>query len=191
LSFDGLTLYFYSRRQGIVGDRELWFASRPDRAAPFASPSLLPGLSSTGVDHLPALTANELTLLFVSTRAGGLGQSDVWFAQRASKDLNFGSLQPFAAANSSADEGRAATTSDGSSLFFASSREGGAGGQDLWLTTLSNDGLAFDTPINLRDLNSPAQEIDPILSFDERELFFASNRNGHSELFRALIDCDD
>jgi len=49
----------------------------------------------------------------------------------------------------------------------------------------------LDPPINLSELNSPALDVDPFLTADERELFFSSNRNGSAQIFRSRIACDD
>lgn len=190
LSFDGLSLYFYSRRRGGTGDRDLWSSTRPARDAEFGAATHLEGLNTSGLDHLPWLTADELTILYVTTFASGSGQSDVWFAQRPSRDARFTAPQPFAAVSGNLGEGRAVLASDGTGVFFSANRAGGQGGQDLWFTGIEGQ-TALAAPVNLRALNSSAQDTDPYLSADEHELFFASRRNGRAELFRSLIECAD
>ena len=190
-TFDGLSLFFYSGRPEGVGDRDIWFATRPDPAAAFGTPLLLPFANSDSLDHLPWLTADGLTLLFVSTRAGSSGAQKVWLARRDSRAQSFGTPEPYAALGSPAQEGRTTASSDGTSLFFSSDRDGGQGGQDLWLALLGDDGIASETPTNLRELNTQSHELDPFFSVDERELFFASNRGGPWRLFRSLVECDD
>jgi hypothetical protein len=191
LSADGLTLYFYSTRAGGSGDRDLWFALRPDGAADFGAPSRFGVINSGAADHLPWLSSDELTLMYVSTRAGGLGQSDVWLAQRQRRGDDFGEPELFSAISSSAEEGRAVASSDGNFVLFVSNREGGQGGLDLWFSTRDDSAEEFDAPANLSELNSPSLDVDPFLSADERELFFSSNRNGRSQVWRSLIDCED
>jgi hypothetical protein len=191
LSADGLRLYFYSRRAGGSGDRDLWFASRADSAADFDVPSRLGASNSPALDHLPWLSSDELTLLFVSTRGGGFGQSDVWFAQRAARSADFPAPELFGALSSSAEDGRAVESSDGRLVVFASARPGGQGGQDLWFATRDDNESEFAEPINLSVLNSPGLDVDPFLAADERELIFSSNRNGRTQIWRALFDCDD
>jgi len=191
LSADGRTLYFYSRRPGGSGDRDLWFARRPDAAADFGAASPLGAINSGALDHLPWVSADELKLLYVSTRAGGLGQSDIWLATRDRPSDDFGEPDLFSTISSSADEGRAVESSDGRLVLFASARGGGQGGLDLWLATRQDTREEFGAPTNLSVLNSPSGDVDPFLSADERELFFSSNRNGRSAVWRSLIDCND
>ena len=108
LSHDGLRLYFYSQRAGGSGDRDLWQAARADATADFGPPAPLAGINSPALDHLPWLSADELTLLFVSTRADGVGQSDLWLARRTKLEEDFGEPAPLlGAVSSSADEGAA------------------------------------------------------------------------------------
>jgi hypothetical protein len=196
LSFDGLTLYFYSRRPGGNGDRDLWFALRANPAADFGAIHHFGAVNGASLDHLPWLSRDELTLLSVSTRAGGLGQSDVWFAKRASRAEDFGTAQLVSSLSSGADEGRAVVSADGKLVIFASARDGGQGGQDLWMAARAGGGGdgalgELDPAINLSELNSPALDVDPFLTADERELFFSSTRNGPAQIFRSRITCDD
>jgi Tol biopolymer transport system component len=189
-SHDGLRLYFYSRRAGGNGERDLWLATRADPSTDFAAPALLEVVNTPALEHLPWLSADELTLLFVSTRAGGLGQSDVWLAQRPKADEAF-APPTLLRASSVSDEGRAVLSSSGRTLIFASDRAGSAGLQDLWSATRTEDAAEFGEATNLGSLNGPAMELDPFLSLDERELFFVSDRDGPSELWRAQRRCDD
>lgn len=68
-------------------------------------------------------------------------------------------------------------------LFFASNREGGRGGMDLWYVTrdLGTDGNDFTFPVNLgATVNSLGDEITPFYNADEGQLYFASN--GHPSI---------
>jgi Tol biopolymer transport system component len=191
LSVDELTLYFYSNRPGGAGGRDLWQATRSDTRASFTDATPLIALASAGVEHLPWLSADELTLLFVSTRAGGMGQSDIWVATRPALDAELGGVRPLDGVNTSSDEGRAVLTRDGLTVIFASARELGLGQHDLWLATRPDPAAAFGEPSNLSELNSEGLDLDPFLSADEQELYFASNRRGRAELWRAPWLCRD
>jgi hypothetical protein len=189
LSFDAQTLYFYSQRAGL--ERDLWFATWQAASSAFGVPTPLDNLNSASIEHLPWLSLDELTLLFVSTRSGGLGQSDVWSATRADKAADFAELEPLASINSSRDEGRAVLSSDGLTVFFASAREGSLGSHDLWTATRTAPGEPFPEPTNLAELNSPNLDTDVFLAHGERELFFASDRRGQTELWRSVRGCAD
>lgn len=71
---------------------------------------------------------------------------------------------------------------DGRVLIFSSTREGGKGGSDLWISIYAEDG--WSAPSNLTELNTAADEKSPFLHADGRTLFFASN--GREESFGML-----
>lgn len=63
-------------------------------------------------------------------------------------------------------------------LIFASNREGGRGGMDLWYATrdLGADNSVFTVPVNLGpSINTLGDEITPFYNVNENKLFFASN----------------
>jgi Tol biopolymer transport system component len=62
-------------------------------------------------------------------------------------------------------------------------------GFDLWMATRTTDTDLFSPPENLTVVNSPSTEADPMLSRDDRELFFVSSRGGSRELWRSVREC--
>jgi Tol biopolymer transport system component len=82
-----------------------------------------------------------------------------------------------ASLNTPATDGCPAVSRDGLSLYFASSRAGGAGGLDLYVTHRDSLDDEWGTPENLGStLNTASDEFCPGLSTDGHLLFFASNR---------------
>ncbi len=66
---------------------------------------------------------------------------------------------------------------DKKSLYFASSRQGGFGGKDIWVTNRNTAGK-WSTPINLGPtVNTSADEGCPFIHADNKTLYF--NSNGH------------
>jgi outer membrane protein OmpA-like peptidoglycan-associated protein len=62
-------------------------------------------------------------------------------------------------------------TADGNALYFTSDREGGFGGQDIWVSRRVNG--QWSTPVNLGDqINTKYNEGPDTLSVDERVMFF-------------------
>ena len=59
-------------------------------------------------------------------------------------------------------------------LFFASDREGGAGGMDIWYSVVKN-GNQYSKPINIKTLNSVDNEICPWYDTTEHRLYFSSS----------------
>jgi hypothetical protein len=61
---------------------------------------------------------------------------------------------------------------------------------DIWVTTRLSRVDDFGAVENLSEINIPtANDIDPALSADGFELFFASERNGPVQLFRSTRVC--
>jgi Tol biopolymer transport system component len=81
--------------------------------------------------------------------------------------------------NSSFNEGNPAISKDGLSLYFASNRPGGIGGNDIWVAHRDSlDSPWSSAPLNLGSINTIFNEVAPALSRDEHYLFFVSNRPG-------------
>ena len=79
--------------------------------------------------------------------------------------------------NSSAGDGQPSISADGLSLYFASNRPGGYGGNDLWVTTRDTIDDEWGTPMNLGpSVNSSFSDASPSISADGLSLFFYSAR---------------
>ena len=70
-------------------------------------------------------------------------------------------------------------SADGLSLYFATTRPGGIGGEDLWVAHRSSTAADFGAPVNLGPtINTSGAERSPALSADGRTLYFATMRPG-------------
>ena len=104
----------------------------------------------------------------------GMGSCDLYWAKRIgdrwSRPRNFG-----APVNTPAWESQPTMASDGTTIYFASSRFGGYGGMDIWKTTMTAEG-EFSIPENLGPvINTPGDDAAPFIHSDGRTLYFASN----------------
>ncbi len=76
-------------------------------------------------------------------------------------------------------------------LYFASNREGGKGGMDIWYTTrdLRSNDIDFSYPVNAgSDINTMGDEITPWYDVRSGQLYFASNGHvtlGGLDMYRA------
>lgn len=59
-------------------------------------------------------------------------------------------------------------------LFFVSDRPGGAGGLDIWYSVLEKDGN-FSPPQNLKEINTPQDELTPFFHTPTQRLYFSSD----------------
>ena len=79
------------------------------------------------------------------------------------------------ALNSPFWDSQPAVTCDGQTMYFASSREGGQGGSDIWMSSRGTDG-SWSAGVNLGDLiNTKGDEEAPFIAKDGKALYFTSN----------------
>ncbi len=163
ISLDGSTLYFGSNRSG---DYEIYQASRAYDGAPFANVMNL-GLSE--FPHAgPFVFGDEL--YFYENRAG---HTDLVVATRETPDGPFGSVTNLEDLNTPNGDAGPHVSADGHRLYFVSSRPGGQGGFDIYVASRTDNNEPFSNPTNLGlGINSPYNEFDPSLSFDELTIFF-------------------
>ena len=107
-------------------------------------------------------------------RPGGLGNCDLYFSAfgngKWSEPYNLGNP-----VNTSHWESTPSISADGRTLFFSSSRPGGYGGKDIWLTRL-NENNKWTEPVNLgSEINTAGNEMSPFIHFDGKTLYFASD----------------
>ena len=87
----------------------------------FGEPTNLgPNVNSTSGESGPSISANGLTLYFISDRSGGAGGYDIWMTTRSSTDADWGPAvnigQP---PNSQYSYWEPSISSDGLSLYFS------------------------------------------------------------------------
>ncbi len=107
-------------------------------------------------------------------RDDGRGGCDIYFSAKTmrgwSQGINLGSP-----VNTPYWESQPSISADGTSLYFVSSRPGGSGGMDIWVSRLKEDGDWSD-PENLGEkINTPGDEMSPFIHFDGKTLYFSSN----------------
>lgn len=194
ISADGLELYFHSNRSGGRGGDDLWVTTRETTEDYWVAPVNL-GLSvnSSANDHNPYISADGLTLVFGSNRPGGSGDLDIWVTTRATvNDLweEAVNLGPFM--NSSASDCGPCLSPDGSQLFFQSTRPGGSGLEDVWVSSRESTSGEWGQPVNLGPIvNSSAHDYHSEVSRDGSTLYFSSMRpggNGGQDLWQVTIN---
>jgi len=191
ISVDGLELYFFdypNPRPGGYGDWDMWVTTRATKDDPWGEPiNLGPTVNSSSREANPNISTDGLSLYFNSSRPGGYGGDDpyggmdLWVTTRPTISDPWGTpanLGP-TVNSSSYREASPSISADGRSLFYNSSRSGGSGGQDIWVTTRKTPDDDWGVPVNLGPIvNSPAQDYSPDISSDGLWLFFSSERPG-------------
>jgi len=101
-------------------------------------------------------------------------QADRFSGSEWSEPVNLGPV-----INSSFLDGNAGLSPDAHTIYFVSTRPGGLGGNDIWMSHRQCLSCDWDAPVNLGDpINSSAGDAAPTLSDDGRMLFFFSARPG-------------
>jgi predicted secreted protein/Tol biopolymer transport system component len=98
----------------------------------------------------------------------------------AKADFTFGEPTNLGATiNSSAGDAGPCISADGLALYFSSTRPGGYGDKDLWVTTRPTTNDEWTEPVNLGPtINSSAHDAGPCISADGLALYFSSERPG-------------
>ncbi|MBM3316514.1 MAG: PD40 domain-containing protein [Candidatus Eisenbacteria bacterium] len=85
-------------------------------------------------------------------------------------------------------DGEHCLSPDGSRLYLSSTRPGGPGGIDLWVSTLQ--GSVWSDPVPMPPpINSAAADLQPAFAADDpHTLYFVSDRGGPGSIFRSRYD---
>jgi hypothetical protein len=183
LSKDGLSLYFASNRSGTLGGLDIYVSHRTSADSAWGTPVTIgPTINSTASDRCPFITPDEKSLIFVSDRAGGAGNTDLYIATRTDTRDDFGWAAPtnIFTINASSDEYGPWAFADAAgtlTLFFTSNRPGGLGGFDIYSGIRGANGV-FGDPALVPELSSSVDDTFPLVRNDGLALFLASNRPG-------------
>jgi len=174
LSHDGLEMYIES----FVGpgNWDLQVLRRASIDDDWGPPQNLgTAVNTANVEACSSISADALTLYFNSNRLGGYGSSDIYMTTRATKNAPWGSpvnLGP--KVNSTASEACPWISADGLELHFSSTRPGGYGGWDLWVSKRTTRNDPWPEPVNLGPVvNSAYTEYGSSLSSDGLLLVFS------------------
>ena len=138
----------------------------------------LGGDSSNAIGH-PTLTSDECTIVFSSDFPNGIGGKDLYIAHRKSKNDKF--MRPRnlgAIINTSGDELFPFLRND-TLLYFASNRQIGIGGLDIYRVTIKGDTAASEVENMGMPINSSSDDFGIVFHPNQFETgFFSSNRSG-------------
>ena len=139
----GRVLYFSSTRAGgysveasgaLTGDADIYRSEW--RGGAYGSAVLVPGVNSAFDDGQPNVRRDALEIFFFSTRPGTLGMADIYAAGREkARDAWRTPVNLGPSVNSAAAETRPSLSWDGTTLYFGSTRPGGEGASDIYVTT--------------------------------------------------------
>jgi WD40 repeat protein len=172
IAADGLTLWWGSRRDGGLGQMDVWRVTRPTLDEPWGSPENEAALNSPFDDEPCPLAQGGTVMPIVSDREGGRRQT--FLAHRGAGGA-FDTLEPLDYLwQPDASMEDAFVSQDGLLLFFKRAAEAAPG--DLFVAWRASSHDRFKEPVALPLVNSGADEADPFLSTDQIRFFFSSDR---------------
>ena len=179
------TKIFFAWRKNLDGsgprtDIDLWKAEKMSEG--WAAPERLgPPVNTERFDSWPSLSEKE-TLYFFSTRNGGFGKADLY--RSILQDDKYREVENLGEViNSEFSDHDPFIAPDESYLLWCSDRQGGFGGNDLYVAYKKDDGR-WTEPFNLGEkINTPANETRPYVTDDGKYLFFVSDTNGNLDIY--------
>jgi OmpA-OmpF porin, OOP family len=175
LTTDQQALLFTARQgSGELDDEDLYLAYRKN--GEWQEPVSISKAINTDLNEGAAsLSGDGRTLVFTTcNRQDSYGSCDLYISYREgdewSTPKNMGRT-----VNSSAWDSQPSLSADGRTIYFASNRPGGLGGDDLWMTQLKEDG-SWGSPVNLGNkINTTGRENSPFLHASGNTLYYATD----------------
>ena len=186
---------FYTRHErfGRYTDENIFVSENKNAKFQLAELVGRPISTDEYLEGAPCISPSGKYLFFTSCgREDAMGGCDNYYTKRVpggwDRPKNMGKnintpgwdIQPFISA-------------DGRTVFFASRRQGGYGGLDIWMSTLGED-FFWTSPVNLGPkINTERDEERPFIHPDDKTLYFSSDGHpgfGSSDFFYAIRDIE-
>jgi outer membrane protein OmpA-like peptidoglycan-associated protein/tetratricopeptide (TPR) repeat protein len=137
--------------------------------------NLGPDINTAAWETQPSLSADGRTLYFVSNRAGGFGQSDIWMSRLQDNGVWSDPKNLGETINTRGSEMAPYVHPDGQTMYFSSDGQVGLGGMDLFISKLDTSG-SWSEPVNLGyPINSSGDEINIIVNAWGDKAYISSN----------------
>jgi hypothetical protein len=140
----------------------------------FTTPMRMDDVDTTSMERDPFLSDDELTMYLSSSRSGG---TLLFSATRAAIGDTFSTPAQVTELDTSGGVGKFSMTHDGLTAVFASTRTGGAGGADVWVTTRSSNPGTWGTPseTDASSVDTAGDEQDAEIDSSGVALYYAHN----------------
>ncbi len=194
ITADGSFLYFTRQKQEGRLSQEDIMVSQWANDAWQGSYSVSPNINTNNANQgAHSISPDGNSLYFTQCEgSGGYGSCDIYVSRKRgnvwSKPVNLGPN-----INTRMKETQPCISPDGTRLYFVSSREGGYGKLDIWVSQLQPDGQ-WGTPENLGpSINTAEIDERPYIHTDNRTLYFSSDGHpgfGDADIYLSRRDAD-
>lgn len=164
---------------------------------PFNPVNLGDSINTADDEYLPALTADDLTLVYTRRRLvsqqGRMKEynEDFYIARKMNDQWQY-SQNMGAPVNTDGNEGAHCLSPDGMFVYFTACNRDGYRGCDLYYSRRS--GNKWSAPINMGNkVNSDAWDSQPTISSDGKTIFFLSAREGtlgRQDIWKTVMNDD-
>jgi WD40-like Beta Propeller Repeat len=154
-----------------------------DLQKPFGAAALVEGIASAAEDGSLRVSADETTAYFFSARSG---VKLLYTAHRPAVTAAFSGITVLANVNTATAQYNPAISADGSTLFFASFRDGGAGDNDIYQATRSAATGEFTDVRLTPNIDTAASEVQPYVARDGATLYFTRALGSAQAVLRAM-----
>jgi len=183
-------LIFFTRRNVSKNDENLFYSAWENNRWKNGN-SVGSSFNTSSPEGMSTFVRDGQLMYFTACqRETVMGYCDIWEAQIEGTDIkNVKALN--GDANSQRWESQPSISCDGSTLYFASKREGGYGGTDIWYSTRDADGY-WSRPKNLGPrINTKLDEEAPFITNDGKALYFSSTGHlgmGEQDIFVSYLE---
>ena len=182
LNSDDTKLYFTSDKPGGFGGSDIYYVDINGDGS-FGKPQNLGSIINTDKNEMFPFVNSENALFFSSDGHAGLGLLDIFGTVSDANNNILSVLNLGVPVNSSKDDFSFFMNDDGLSGFFASNRNGGVGGDDIYaydrIPQLKIEGTITDATTNAPVPNAMVTLLD---SNDNKIADLQTDENGHFEI---------
>lgn len=171
------TMYFTSFREDQNGNLTCKIFTSQKEGIEWTAGVNVPLVADTITVGHPAISPDELTLLFVADMKGGQGKKDIWKVTRASKTAEWGKPVNMGPQINTPDDEMFPFIHPDGILYFSSNGHVGMGGLDIFKATEKDDNNW--TVENMKyPINSSSDDFGIIFETEMERGYFSSNRPG-------------
>ncbi|TRW21021.1 OmpA family protein [Flavobacterium zepuense] len=165
----------------------------------FSEPTPVSDINSKWHDGPAVVSADGNTMYFASEsfkeskqferdKENNLKVGQVYLFRATKQNGKWGDAQPLPFNDKKWSTGNPSISKDGKTLYFASDREGGIGGNDIWKVAI-NGNNSYGEPVNLGpSVNTEGKESFPYITDDNKLYFSSDGRKGFGSLDVFVID---
>jgi hypothetical protein len=164
----------------VTGGYQVQLATRATLQDKFANFAPIAAVNAGGINYSATMRGDGKEIFFGSPRSG---PQKIYTA--TGSGVSFGTPQVWDQDAPSGSDSAPLLSRDGLTLYFGSSRPGGAGGFDLWMARRPSLGAKFDPPVNLASASSKQSDEPTWISDDECVLYFNRGSVGGRDIYRA------